>query len=149
MRYINDGAPWPDAVVQKFVDRQVEFYAARRYCRWKLLLKDTEEMVGFCGAGMLEGLPDPEIGWWLAERHWGRGLATEAARAALHDLFTRVKLDRVISVAIPENARSLQIMRKVGLHYQSEGVRKGFPVVIYGIGREEYLATRRSPADGI
>jgi hypothetical protein len=96
MRYINDGQPWTDSVIQEFVKRQIEAYSVREYCRWKLILKDTGEMAGFCGAGMLDGLSDPEIGWWLAHRFWGQGLAIEAARVALKDIFTRIALERVV-----------------------------------------------------
>lgn len=142
MRYINDGQPWTDSVIQEFVERQIEAYSVRAYCRWKLILKDTGEMAGFCGAGMLDGLSDPEIGWWLAHRFWGQGLAVEAARVALDDIFTRIALERVISVAIPENLRSIRIMEKLGLSYQENGMRKGIPVVIYGISRAEYMHQR-------
>jgi RimJ/RimL family protein N-acetyltransferase len=144
MRYINDGQPWTDSVIQEFVNRQIEACSVRKYCRWKLILKDTGEMAGFCGAGMLDGLADPEIGWWLAHKYWGQGLAIEAARVALDDLFTRIALQRVISVAIPDNLRSIRIMEKLGLSHQADGIRKGFPVVIYGISRSEYMHGRTS-----
>jgi ribosomal-protein-alanine N-acetyltransferase len=69
-------------------------------------------------------------------------LAVEAARVALDDIFTRIALERVISVAIPENLRSIRIMEKLGLSYQENGMRKGIPVVIYGISRAEYMHQR-------
>ena len=46
---------------------------------------------------------------------WGRGYATEAARAAVEWGFTTLGLDRIISVTVPHNTRSQQVMRKVGL----------------------------------
>ena len=76
---------------------------------------------------------DPEIGWWLALRCWGRGLATEAAQSALQDLFGRVGLERVISVAMPENAASLRVMEKLGLRFQHAFENGGTQLVQYGI----------------
>ena len=51
MRYITGGVPWTDERIQSFVNRQVELFAKRGFCRWKLLVKPTEEMIGFCGVG--------------------------------------------------------------------------------------------------
>src|SRR5271154_6877102 len=90
MRYITGGIPWTDEQIQQFVDRQVALLSERGFCRWRLLDASTGELIGFCGLGRWRDFPDPEIGWWLARRHWGRGLATEAGRAALHDAFARV-----------------------------------------------------------
>jgi RimJ/RimL family protein N-acetyltransferase len=138
MRYITGGPPWTDEQIQSFVERQIATYAARGFCRWKLLLKPSGEMIGFCGVGYWRNNPDPEIGWWLARAHWGRGLATEAARAALRHAFESTGLDRVISVAKPANAASIRIMRKLGLGFDCEFESEGFRLVRYAIERSEY-----------
>ena len=39
MRYITGGRPWSDEEIQAFVDRQVQLYAERGFCRWKLRIK--------------------------------------------------------------------------------------------------------------
>ena len=100
-------------------------------------------------AGDGEPLPDPdlEIGWWLARPHWGRGLATEAAKAALHDIFERVGLGRVISIARRSNTASTRIMEKIGLQFQREFESGGVHLVRYAIDREQYAVARRNTAD--
>jgi len=135
MRYITGGVPWTDERIQSFVNRQVELFSDRGFCRWKLLLKPNEEMIGFCGAGFWRDALDPEIGWWLARPHWGRGLATEAARVALQDAFDRVGLGRVISIARPENTASTRIMEKLGLRLECEFECDGVRLVRYSIDR--------------
>ena len=92
MRYITGGVPWTDEQIQAFVGRQLKVYRERGFCRWKLIEKATGELIGFCGVGFWMDSTEPEIGWWLARRWWGRGLATEAAVAALRDAFERVEL---------------------------------------------------------
>jgi ribosomal-protein-alanine N-acetyltransferase len=139
MRYITGGAPWTDDQIRNFVDRQVKLYSERGFCRWKLRAKTLEEVIGFCGVGFWGDAPDPEIGWWLARRYWGRGLATEAAVAAMQDAFGRVGLERVISVARPENIASIRIMEKLGLKLESEFENEGVRLVRYAIGRSEYF----------
>lgn len=135
MRYITGGVPWTDEQIQSFVARQVELYAERGFCRWKLLMKPARQMIGFCGVGHWRNFPDPEIGWWLARPYWGRGLATEAARAALADALQRTQLKRIVSVARPENTASTRIMEKLGLHFECEFASDGVRLVRYAIER--------------
>jgi RimJ/RimL family protein N-acetyltransferase len=133
MRYITGGVPWTDEQIQNFVFRQITLYSERGFCRWKLVEASTGEPIGFCGAGMWREEPDPEIGWWLARSHWGRGLATEAARIALHDLFERVGLERLISIARPDNNASIGVMKKLGLRFEGEFESEGIKLVRYVI----------------
>jgi RimJ/RimL family protein N-acetyltransferase len=139
MRYITGGVPWSDEQVRAFVHRQIKLYEGRGFCRWKLIEKATGEMIGFCGVGFWRDSNEPEIGWWLAQRVWGRGLATEAATVALRDAFERVKLNRIQSVAELENAASIRIMQKLGLKFECEFEDHGLRLVRYAITREEYV----------
>jgi RimJ/RimL family protein N-acetyltransferase len=138
MRYITGGVPWTEEQMRGFVDRQVKLYAERGFCRWRLLEKPALEMIGFCGVGIWRDGLNPEIGWWLARRRWGRGLATEAARTALRDAFERVGLDRIVSIAEPANTASTRIMEKLGLHFECEFESGGVPLVRYAIARRDW-----------
>jgi ribosomal-protein-alanine N-acetyltransferase len=133
MRYITGGKPWSDDQIRTFVARQMDLYRARGFCRWKLLDKTDEALIGFCGVGFWRDGLDPEIGWWLARRCWGRGLATEAASAALRDAFERVRLDRIVSVAMPENRASTRIMEKLGLQFECAFENDGVRLVRYAV----------------
>lgn len=140
MRYITGGVPWPDEKIQSFVDRQVKLYLDRGFCRWKLVEKGSGEMIGFCGPGSWTDASDPEIGWWLARGWWGRGLASEAAAAALRDAFERVRLGRIISVAMTENRASRRIMEKLGLSFECEFEKDGQRLVRYAMAAAQYAA---------
>jgi ribosomal-protein-alanine N-acetyltransferase len=135
MRYITGGIPWSDEQIQNFVYRQIILYSERGFCRWKLIEASTGDLIGFCGPGMWRDAEDPEIGWWLARTHWGQGLATEAARAALNDAFERVHLKRLISIARPENKASIGIMKKLGLKFDADLETDGIKLVRYAIDR--------------
>jgi RimJ/RimL family protein N-acetyltransferase len=87
------------------------------FSRWVLESRDGE-FLGY--AGVMHrfepaiGVHD-EIGWRLVRSAWGRGYATEAARAALHDVFARAKLTEVLSYTSPDNLRSQAVMARLGL----------------------------------
>jgi RimJ/RimL family protein N-acetyltransferase len=148
MRFITGGAPWPDEQIRSFVDRQIKTLAGHGFCRWKLNEKSTGAMIGFCGAGFWREYPTPEIGWWLARHCWGRGLATEAARAALRHVFEQIALERVVSIAMPANTASTRIMQKLGLTFEREFESGGIPLVQYALDRSTYIAAAARNAEG-
>ena len=59
--------------------------------------------------------PCVEIAWRLQPQHWGQGLATEAARAALAFAFAQLQLLEVVSFTVPANLRSRRVMDKLGM----------------------------------
>ena len=140
MRYITGGVPWSDEQIRSFVDRQIELYRTQGFCRWKLLEKPDRNLIGFCGVGFWHDTKEPEIGWWLARPCWGRGLATEAAVPALRYAFERVRLSRIVSIAMPENIASTRIMQKLGLEFDSEFENEGVRLVKYAIDRAAQYA---------
>ena len=133
VQYINTGAPWDDEQIREFVTRQMDHYEQHGYCMWRLIDKDSGELAGFCGLQplALEGRPEVEIGWWLAVKYWGRGLAAEAAVCALQFGFEQARLPRIIAIAQPANRQSLRVMEKIGLTYERDAVHKGIRVVVY------------------
>jgi RimJ/RimL family protein N-acetyltransferase len=133
MRYIGDGTPWPEERARQFVARQMELCRERAFCLWKLLPKGGGGLIGFCGLQPLPGTPDIEIGWWLARAWWSRGLATEAARAALGDGFARVGLGRIVAIAQPANTASIRIMLKLGMRHEGIIQPRGIPVALYSV----------------
>jgi RimJ/RimL family protein N-acetyltransferase len=59
--------------------------------------------------------PAVEIGWRLASEHWGHGYATEGAPAALAVGFDRLGLAEIVSMTVPANTRSRNVMEKLGM----------------------------------
>ena len=64
--------------------------------------------------------PEIEVGYRFAYDHWGKGYASELARAALQYAFETVGLARVIGVTAPDNSASQAVLMKAGLRYVGE-----------------------------
>ncbi len=62
-------------------------------------------------------MPIVEIGWRLSSHHWGKGYATEAAKAVLRYAFTELNLIEIISFTVKANTKSRRVMEKIGLHH--------------------------------
>ena len=137
MRFITGGIPWTDEQIRAFIERNQTTFLERGFCRWKLEEKESGELIGFCGVGFLHWELDPEIGWWLAPAYWGRGLATEAARAAFQDATERAHLKRIVSIAHPDNTASIHIMQKLGLQFEKRFEHSGQPLVMYVFERND------------
>jgi RimJ/RimL family protein N-acetyltransferase len=79
----------------------------------------------------LDGPLETEIGWTLAQRHWGHGYATEAALAARDWAFETLRPPRLISLIHPENARSRRVSEKLGQRYERDVVTRGRPAQLW------------------
>jgi RimJ/RimL family protein N-acetyltransferase len=55
-----------------------------------------------------------ELGWAIGREHWGRGYATEAARAVRQWVYDEREVERLISLIDPENTRSIRVAEKLG-----------------------------------
>lgn len=99
--------------------------------------------LGMCGLHRLRDRPDDvEVGWRLAPEHWGRGYATEAARAWLRWGFEELDLPRIISVTDEPNVRSIAVMRRLGFTFLEHDriVDNGqeFDAVVYALDRSAW-----------
>ena len=63
--------------------------------------------------------PCIEIGWRLSPDYWGRGLATEGARAVVRHAFDVLGIDALVSFTVPANMRSRRVMEKIGMTHDS------------------------------
>jgi RimJ/RimL family protein N-acetyltransferase len=112
----------------------------RGYGFWAVEERASGELVGRVGCWKPEGWPSLEVGWTLRRAHWGRGYATEAARASLEYAFETLDRPHVISLIDPNNTNSIRVAERLGERPEGEWEVFGMKVVIYGIDREQWRA---------
>jgi [ribosomal protein S5]-alanine N-acetyltransferase len=120
-------------------------YAENGYGRWAVILKETEEHVGYCGLKYRKAEADPsrdftDIGYRFERKHWKSGFATEAARACIEYGFEKLGLQRIVGCAPVENKQSIRVLERIGLKFHGNFLLEGDPSVWYQLWRDEYLS---------
>ena len=96
-----------------------EGFAGAGFGVWAVELPGIADFIGFVGLGIprfqAHFTPCLEIGWRLGFDHWGRGYATEAAKAALNYGFETLDYDEITAFTVPDNRRSRREMEKLGM----------------------------------
>lgn len=136
---------------QTFYERMVYQYKERDYTLYAVEVKSGPKFIGFVGLNYTDFpghfTPAVEIGWRLASGHWGKGYATEAARAVLKHGFETCKLSEIVSFTTPLNKGSVRVMQKIGLAHNAEDdfmhpkLATDHPLaqhVLYRLRREDY-----------
>jgi len=83
-----------------------------------------------------------EVGYWLGESYWGRGIVTEALTLFSDHVFARMNLLRLFAVASAANGASARVLEKAG--YQQEGVMRS-AAVKFGQPHDQLLFARINP----
>jgi RimJ/RimL family protein N-acetyltransferase len=147
-RYFPEG-PLDGEETREEVAWVIEVYYGRfGFGLWATILKDTGALIGRCGLLPWTAVPEPgggltiqhvaerppepdgswlevELAYLLAKPYWGRGLATEAARAIVGYAFERLHLQRLICLFDPENGASRRVAEKVGMTFERMATIEG------------------------
>ena len=107
------------AACDQWIDYQIAHQVEHGFCLWAVENSATGTFLGAVGLLRVNFdapfTPAVEIGWRLAREAWGRGIATEAAQAALAFGFDRLGLGEIVAYAAAANQASQNVMRKLGM----------------------------------
>ncbi len=107
------------AQTAQFVADMQQAQATRGYCYFATDHLETGELIGFIGLHVktfeADFTPCTDIGWRLARRWWGMGLATEGAKQCLQYAFYHLGLQQVYAIAPQVNTPSIHVMEKIGM----------------------------------
>lgn len=100
------------------LSRPLRDYAVHGFGRMVCMEKSSGRLVGFCGLKYLDDLREVDIGYRFLPDCWGKGYATESARAIIDDGVRRHGLSRLIGLVLPVNAASARVLGKLGLGFE-------------------------------
>jgi RimJ/RimL family protein N-acetyltransferase len=121
-------------------------WTLRGYGMWAAEERGSGRLVGRVGLHYPEGWPDREVGWALARPFWGRGYATEGARAVLEHAFGTLGWDHVVSLIHPENRRSVRVAERLGAAFSGQIELRGVRHAVYRTEARTDEAPRRTGA---
>ncbi len=103
----------------EFIKRMQNHFKTYEFCYFAIDSLDTNEFIGFIGLCHQDYesdfTPHVDIGWRLQRSAWGKGYATEGAKACLEYGFKSLGLREVYSVASVINIKSQHVMEKIGM----------------------------------
>lgn len=147
MRHLNGGRPTPyDSVRETDLPRFLTYHqehAGLGY--WAAEERESREFIG--RFFLKRDRADPqsiELGYRLKRSVWGKGYATEGARALIRKAFEELDAPRVTAYTTPENAASWRVMEKAGLSLvrvfvlEGRGWHHGKEAVEYAVSRQEW-----------
>ncbi len=139
MRFIPSGLDASVEDTQKRIAMYREHQTAHGFSRWVIRERASGLLIGDSGLLALEAVGGIDLGFRLAVPHWGKGFATEVAKAwvqaAVHDL----GLPRLFAFSHPQNVASVRVLEKVGFRRTGAGRVMGMDAVTF-----EYLAEQHS-----
>lgn len=135
VKTIEESRDWIDVVRQQYLDNGIG--------RWAVIEKSTGEFVGWAGLKLERNVNGRErfydLGYRLRQEFWGKGYATEAARAFLDFGFNELKLEVINAYLMDAHVASRNVLEKIGMrfveYFEYEGNRERW----YEITREEYF----------
>ena len=106
-------------------------WALRGFGMWAVEERESGRFIGRVGLHQPEGWPDRELGWSLAREAWGRGYATEAARAAADYAFRTLRWSHLIHLILPGNDRSIRVAGRLGARPAGTDIVRGVTQLVY------------------
>jgi len=113
-------------------------WEARGIGGWVITNNKDGEFFGSIEIEYLDDTDKYELGYALRKNYWGKGIATEAAGAAIRFGFENANLERIIAVVVPENIASWKVLEHVGLVYEKKAFYYNLDVVYYAITRDRF-----------
>ncbi len=117
-------------------------YKINGFGRWAVITKDSGKFLGWCGLKLNEeNLVD--IGFRFFRKEWGKGYATESAKASLGYGFNQLNIDEIIGRSSFENKASIRVLEKLHMNFWKNAYCEGIQnSVYYRINKKQYNSNK-------
>lgn len=119
MQYIGSGGIRTPEQIHETINKAILHYQKHHFSVGGVFDKSTNAFIGRAGIFYLawdDTQPEIEIGYTLHQQYWGKGIATELAKALIKWGFANLNIDKLVGVTIPENVASQRVLIKAGMH---------------------------------
>lgn len=112
-----------------------DHYEKYGFGRWAVILKETNEYLGWCGLKYSADEDEFDIGFRFHQRFWNKGFASETARACIQLGFEKFNMETIVGRAMKENLASIRVLEKCGLTFLSDYQFDEEEGVVYSINK--------------
>jgi ribosomal-protein-alanine N-acetyltransferase len=139
-RYTGDGPVESIKKAKEILENIIFPQYKNKMGRWAVHLKSTNQFIGWCGLKFIEDLNEIDLGYRFFEEHWGKGYATESAKAILAYGFKTLQLQEIVARASTENTNSIKVLEKVGMQFIKEDDEDGDKTFKYLLTKAQFLS---------
>jgi ribosomal-protein-alanine N-acetyltransferase len=127
---------------REWLAQRLEHWRQYGFGLWLVRERETGRFAGRGGLQHVEidGRDEIEVGYCFLPDFWGRGLATELARASIRAAFAVLNLPEIVCFTLTTNHASQRVMQKAGFRYERDFVYKDLPHVLYRLRPGEVAA---------
>jgi ribosomal-protein-alanine N-acetyltransferase len=104
------------ARTKAYIEGQLAHWDEYGFGHWAIITSD-EVLIGWCGLQFLPDTEETEVAYCLGKDYWGKGFATEAARASLNFGITNLGIMEIVGLTHAENKASQHVLQKIGLKF--------------------------------
>ena len=138
---------WDDEVIPidqaaSAIETSQSLFEASGYGLWVVCPRDEETIIGFCGYWFFHDPPELELLYGITTTEWGKGFATEAARAMIRYGFEELSFNRIQASTDAPNQASVRVVEKAGMLFDKRTVTDGLDTIYYSITREAFLKSQ-------
>lgn len=121
--------------IRQFIEQRLLSYLEPGFGLYALIHKQNQDLIGYCGffVQSIKQQKEVEVGYRLATKYWGQGLATEAANAVCEYGKQRFNFKRFVCLIEPANTRSIRVAKKLGMKLEKKIIYYGLNVEMYSI----------------
>ena len=115
--------------------------------RWAVIEKETGSFIGWSGLKLVKTMVNNQtnyydLGYRFIKRFWGKGYATETAKASLEYGFNILKLNEIYGMADCQNIASNSVLKKVGMNFIEIFEYEGAPHTCYKLTNDEWFGIK-------
>lgn len=141
-KYTGDGGVVSKEEIERRISEDVlGDYKTHGFGRLAVELKGENKFIGFTGLKYLADMDEVDLGYRFMKAYWGKGIATESARACLNLGFESLGLSKIIAMVLPVNTGSIRVLEKLNFEYQKDIVENKQLVNLYELSKTQ------NPAD--
>ena len=124
-QYFPTKSAWTMDKAERSIEHQTNHWQTFGYGQMAVTLRETGQLMGWCGLEFLLDTNETEVGYLLGHEFWGKGYATESAQACVEFGRSGIGLQEIIGLTDPLNIASQRVLEKCGLTFTRRQVYFG------------------------